>query len=147
MPKLSDLIFDQRLAGVIASVLTAVLGIVASIVYATTAANEFNPDISPAVIVLFLIVAAVELVSIFLSYKELRAVGICLALAGLVVYAGTQGNYLANILTAIDGSSASPSLIGMFVLSGLILIGSIASFVLLRERDSFAHVTIQERND
>ena len=114
--------------------LAIVLLIAGAIVYPLTGANEFNPVISGQVIAMLLVAAAVELVSIFVPFKEVRAVAFFLVLYDLIIYAGTQGNYLANLLTGIDGHSPSASLILMLVFLVVSLISSLVSMITLREK-------------
>ena len=114
--------------------LTFLLLIVAVIVYPLTAANEFNPNISVQLIVMLIVAAVVEVASIFLPFKELRAVGFFLVLYDTIIYAGTQGNYLANLLVSIDGSKPSASLIGMLIILVVSIVASLLSFILLREK-------------
>ena len=110
------------------------VGIVATIVYPLTAANEFNPNISSHLIVMLIVAIVVELASIFIRLKEIKIVAFCLFLYDLIIYGGTQGNYLANLLVSIDGSTPSASLIGMIICLALTLVASLLSFILLREK-------------
>ena len=79
---------------------------------------------------------AVELASLFFPWKEVRIVGFLLVLYDLIIYAGTQGNYLANLLLGIDEHTASGSLISMILFLGIALLASLLSFILLKEKKS-----------
>lgn len=114
--------------------LAIVLLIAAAIVYPLTAANEFNQNISTQLIVMLIVAAVVELASIFFPWKEVRVIGFALILYDLVIYAGTQGNYLANLLVGIDEHTASFSLISMFIFLGVALLSALLSFILLKEK-------------
>lgn len=146
MEKLHDFIFDQGIVGVIACVLSGLSCIIGAILYATTAANVFNPDISGPLVALFVITGVIALGNLFLRLKEGRAISIILAILCLIYYAGTQANYLANLFTAIDPTPVTASLVMMFVLTILNLLASIVGFIFLREKNSQARVSIDERS-
>ena len=145
MAKLHDFIFDQGIVGVIGCVLAGLSGIIGGILYATTAANVFNPDISGALVALFVISGVVSFGNLFLRLKEGRAVSIILAILCLIYYGGTQANYLANLFVAIDPTPVTASLVFMFIFSILALLASIVGFIFLREKDSNTRVSIDER--
>lgn len=111
-----------------------ILFVVAAIVYPLTAANEFNPVISGQLIAMLYVASMVELLSLFVPFKEVRAVGFFLALYNLIIYAGTQGNYLANLLRAIDNHAPSASLVSMIIMLVLALLCTLASVVTLTEK-------------
>ena len=148
MERFRELIFGRGVVSFVGSVIALIAALVAGIVYAVSGGNEFNPDISILVVVLYSLSAAVSLLSLFIRLRELKAIAFFLALAGLLFYVGTQANYLANIFTAIDGSSASASLIIVMVCSVLALIAGIVGFAAYREKKSAsAVVAVSERND
>ncbi|MBO5529544.1 MAG: hypothetical protein J6A47_09610 [Bacilli bacterium] len=113
---------------------TILLFIAAAIIYPLTGANEFNPVISSQLVAMLYVGAGVEVVSLFASYKEVRAIGFFLALYDLIIYAGTQGNYIANLLRAIDNHAPSASLISMIIVLVAALLCSLVSVITLSEK-------------
>ena len=113
--------------------LAILAGIAAAVIYPLTAANEFNPNISSHLILMLVLAVLAEAASVFFRFKEVKVIAFCLFLYDLVVYGGTQGNYLANLLRQIDGSKPSGSLIGMIACLAVSLLASLLSFILLKE--------------
>ena len=111
-----------------------ILFIASAIVYPLTGVNEFNPTISTQVVVMLYVVALVELISLFLPIKEVRAIAFFLALYDLILYAGTQGNYLANLIVAIDNHAPSASLVSMLIMLVAAVLCTLVSFIVLREK-------------
>jgi len=125
--------FNPRDPSLYALCVAIVCGIAAAILYPLTGTNEFNENISTQLVVMNIVAIVVAIAAIFFRFKEVRAAAFFLFFYDLIIYAGTQGNYIANILTAIDGSSASPSLIITIVVYVVAMAASIASMILLRE--------------
>ena len=119
-------------------IVAIVIGIALTILYPLavqndTAAIEFNPNLEVKLVVMLILATVVEFISLFLDLKEIKAIAFFLFLYDFITYAGTQGNYLANIFTAIDGSTFSSYLIAHFVLFGVVLLTSLLSMILLKE--------------
>ncbi len=110
------------------------LFIASAIVYPLTGVNEFNPTISTQVVVMLYVAALAELISLFLPIKEVRAIAFFLALYDLILYAGTQGNYLANLIVAIDNHAPSASLVSMLIMLVAAALCTLVSFIALREK-------------
>ena len=114
--------------------LAAILGIVSAIVYPLTAANEFNLEISVQLVVMLVVAAVVELASLIFRFKEVRAIAFFLFVYDLIIYGGTQGNYLANLLVSIDNHTPSASLVSMFTFLIVAVLASLLSMILLKEK-------------
>ena len=115
-----------------------IFGVAALIVYLLTGVNEFNPELSPAVIgfliaamvlgacMLVLRLLGIDQVTYLKPHFNLFGYGAyLLALFAFMYYAASQVNYVVNVIVAIDGTTISAA----FVLTMAFLLLTFAAFL------------------
>lgn len=110
------------------SLICFLFALIGHILYLALGKNEFNRDISllcviPGFLAIFLFLLSFVYPLVFVS--EFASF---LSLFSLISYIGSQANYLANVFTAIDGSSISTSFVFTFL---FLLLSFLLSFILL----------------
>lgn len=105
---------------------SVILALISCLLYAKGGINEFNPSLAPAVFVSWALGAAAGVVSLFFAFRLLREGAFLFLFYGGIAYSGSQSNYIANVLTAIDGSRFSAMFLATWICS---LLSFIAMFV------------------
>lgn len=119
------------------TVLSFICAVVTLILYVTMGKNEFNTELSGKVIAFYCIIIAA---SVFLCVMEIRYGKFIVYLLGLVAwleYFVTQINYIANVFTAIDGSTFSVAFIMTVIFGALVWLAALVSAILQKKNIIF----------
>ncbi len=124
----------------------SLFSLAALVLYAVTGVNEFAPDYDVILFVTTSIALVLSAFSRFKEWKLIREFAYLFALFSFVCYIGTQVNYLANLLVAIDGSSLSMGFLFCLLSFFLAFLADLISVFLTKKeiRDEVKLVTSKE---
>ena len=105
--KLSIKFFQKKTVGFYLVLAGGLFSLCSLIVYGLTGKTEFSPDLDSVVFVTGGLAIAFAIASCFYEHKLIRDASFLLALYSFIEFIGTQANYIANLITAIDNSSVS----------------------------------------
>lgn len=106
---------------------TGIIGIVGGICYALTGTDQSQMTetfMSPLVLIIILVMAVLNIVSMFLKASLIRMLTAVGYFGAIVAWAVNQGGYIVNVMMGLDGNSFSPAYIFAVV---AMVIGFIAS--------------------
>ena len=122
--------------------------IIAGIAYATGGVNKFNGNISALVVTFYILCAAISLIGVFLPFREIKAISFFFALMSLILYFGTQANYVAAIAVAIDPDAVpSPNLILVVVMSVIAILATLASTIFFSSKKANMEVVVEKKGE
>ncbi len=123
-----------------------VFSLIALILYALTGVNEFAPKYSTSLFVATSLALVLSLFSRVREWKLVREFAYLFALYSFICYIGTQVNYVANLLVAIDGSSLSLGFVFSVVFFFLAFLADLISVFLSKKpvKDEVKLVTTKE---
>ena len=126
--------FKERTKGFYLISFGFVCSLVSLILYALTGVNEFAPKYSIPLFVATSFALAFALFSRIKEWKLVREFAYLFALYSLICYIGTQVNYIANLLAAIDGSSLSRGFLFSAVFFFLAFLADLISVFLTKKQ-------------
>ena len=138
--------FKERTKGFYFVALGFVFSLISLVLYALTGVNEFAPKYSVVLFVTTACSLALSLFSRIREWKLVREFAYLFAPYSFICYIGTQVNYVANLLVAIDGSSFSMGFLFSVIFFFLAFLADLISVFLSKKpvKDEVKLVTTKE---